>query len=83
MDNDQCVYARSLLGRLNDLIEGSGNISAFEDVQTSNLSPCKTYSNLAQGFNINPGFAILLVAMIIVGLMSLRKNNKQNQSKLE
>ena len=36
MENDQCVYARSLIGRLNDLIQGSGNISAFEDVQSSN-----------------------------------------------
>lgn len=82
MENDECVYARSLLGRLNDLIEGSGNISAFEDIQTSNPLASNTYLNLGQGFKVNPGFAILLVAMIIVGMMSLRRNNKQNQSKL-
>lgn len=82
MEDDQCVYARSLLGRLNDLIEGSGNISSFEDIQTGNLSASNKYSNLGQGFKINPGFAILLVAMIIIGLMSLKRNNKQNQSKL-
>ena len=32
--------------------------------------------NLDDGFKINPGFAILLVAMIIIGLMSLRRTKK-------
>lgn len=36
MENDQCVYSRSILDRLNSLMQGSGNLSQFEDVQLSN-----------------------------------------------
>ena len=38
--------------------------------------------NLANGFKINPGFVIVVVAMIIIAFMSMRRPNKQNQSKL-
>jgi hypothetical protein len=39
-------------------------------------------SNLDEGFKINPGFAILVVAMIIIGLLSLRNRKRQPESKL-
>jgi len=32
MENDQCVYARSILDRLNSIAQGSGGSSVFEDV---------------------------------------------------
>lgn len=38
MENDQCVYSKSILDRLNALPQGSGNLSAFEDVQSSTPS---------------------------------------------
>ena len=36
MENDNCVYARNILGRLNSIIQSSGSNSAFEDAQLSN-----------------------------------------------
>ena len=86
MQNDQCVYSRSLLDRLNAIMQGSGNLSQFQDMQMSN----PTTSNLSnimidESLKINPGLVLMVVMMMVVGLMAMRNKRKQQQpeSKLE
>lgn len=71
------------MSRLDQLIQGAGNLSSYETVSESNSVSSNLISNLGSGFKITPGFAILVVAMLIIGLMSLRQNKKQNQSKID
>lgn len=67
-------------------MQGSGNLSQFEDMQMSN----PTTSNLSnvmidESLKINPGLVLMVVMMMVVGLMAMRNKRKQQQpeSKLE
>ena len=85
MENDNCVYARSILGRLNEILESSGSHSVFEDAQTNSADTSKhfSYHSLGTGIKINPGMIIIVVAMLIIGLMSLKNKKQPNPSKHE
>ena len=74
------------MDRLNAIMQGSGNLSQFEDMQMSN----PTTSNLVffmidESIKINPGLVLMVVMMMVVGLMAMRNKRKQQQpeSKLE
>ena len=62
-------------------MQGSGNLSQFEDMQMSN----PTTSNLSnvmidESLKINPGLVLMVVMMMVVGLMAMRNKRKQQQS---
>lgn len=66
-------------------MQGSGNLSQFEDMQMSNQATSNFITNyLDDSMKINPGLVMMVVMMVVMGLLAMRNNKKkQPESKLE
>jgi hypothetical protein len=78
MNDDQCVYVNSVLGRMTSTFTSSYNA----DSQFSQSQPTSTPIHHSDSL-INPGTVMILAAIVLLLLASLRNRKKVQPSKLE